>query len=125
MELLDVDHEARDDAVVVHVKGDVDSSTVDQLIANLTDALGLAGAHPARLLIIDLALVSFFGSAGLNAVLESHQEGTAAGTSVRLVAGHGQVLQPIQVTELDRILDIYPTLSDALRGVKPAEDPER
>lgn len=29
MELLEVDHEAREDAVVVRVKGDVDSSTVD------------------------------------------------------------------------------------------------
>jgi anti-sigma B factor antagonist len=125
MELLEVDHEAREDALIVSVKGDVDSSTVDQLIANLTDALDMAGAHPARLLIVDLQLVSFFGSAGLNAVLDCHEQGREGGTRVRLVANHGQVLQPIRVTELDRIFDIYPTLSDALQGVKPAEDTER
>jgi anti-anti-sigma factor len=125
MELLEVDHEAREDAVVVRVKGDVDSSTVDQLIAQLADALDLARAHPARLLLVDLQPVSFFGSAGLNAVLDCHEQGLAVGTCVRVVAAHGQVLQPIQVTELDRILDIYPTLSDALQGVKPAEDSAR
>lgn len=116
MELLEVDHEAGEDAVVVSVKGDVDSSTVDPLIANLIDALGLATAHPARLLIVDLQLVTFFGSAGLNAVLGCHERGREAGTTVRLVAGHNRVLQPIQLTELDRILDVYPTLSDAMRG---------
>lgn len=124
MEPLEIDHEARDDALVVRVKGDVDSSTVDQLVGNLIDALDMAGAQPARLLIIDLQNVSFFGSAGLNAVLDSHEQGKAAGTVVRLVASHGQVLQPIEVTELDRILDIYPTMSEAMRGVKPFVDPD-
>ncbi len=114
MELLAVDHEAREDAVLVRVKGDVDSSTVDELTAHLTAALKLAATHPARLVIVDLQSVDFFGSAALNAVLECHEEGRATGTSVRLVADHDNVLRPIEVTELDRILEVYPTLSDAL-----------
>ena len=115
MELLAVDHQTDEDSVVVHAKGEVDSTTADQLTAHLTAALELAATHPARLLIVDLQEVSFFGSAGLNAVLDCHEQGREAGTSVRLVANHGPVLQPIEVTELDQILDIYPTLSDALR----------
>lgn len=114
MELLAVDHEAREDAVLVRVKGDVDSSTVDELTAHLTAALKLAATHPARLVIVDLQSVDFFGSAALNAVLECHEEGRATGTSVRLVADHDNVLRPIEVKELDRILEVYPTLSDAL-----------
>ncbi len=113
--LLAVEHEAHEDAVVVLVKGDVDSSTVDELTAKLTAALKLAATHPARLLVLDLNSVDFFGSAALNAVLECHEEGKAGGTPVRLVADHDNVLRPIQVTELDRIFDIYPTLSDALQ----------
>ncbi len=115
MELLAVDHQTDEDSVVVYAKGEVDSTTADQLTAHLTAALELAATHPARLLIVDLQEVSFFGSAGLNAVLDCHEQGREAGTSVRLVANHGPVLQPIEVTELDQILDIYPTLSDALR----------
>jgi anti-sigma B factor antagonist len=114
MELL-VEHEAGDDGVVVRVEGDVDSSTVDELIDHLTVALKLAASHPSRLVIVDLQPVTFFGSAALNAVLECHEEGKEAGTTVRLVANHDQVLRPIQVTELDRIFDIYPTLPDALQ----------
>ncbi|MDT5173243.1 MAG: anti-sigma factor antagonist [Mycobacterium sp.] len=128
MELLEVGQEARGDAVVVLASGDVDSITVDKLTAQLSAALDVAASHPARLVVVDLKSVSFFGSAGLNAVLECHEAGAAAGTSVRLVADHGEVLEPIKVTELDRILDIYPTVSDALqhnKSAKDAEDTER
>lgn len=113
MEILAVDHQAGEDAVVVHVKGDVDSITVDDLTSHLTAALALADTHPARLLVVDLLAVNFFGSAALNAVLDCHEAGNAAGTSVRLVADHENVLRPIEVTELDRIFEIYPTMSDA------------
>jgi anti-sigma B factor antagonist len=125
MEALAVQHEARERAVLVRVKGDVDSSTVDEVIAHLTAALKLAARHPARLVVVDLQSVSFFGSAALNAVLDCHEEGKTTGTSVRLVADHDHVLRPIEVTELDRILDIYPTLSDALQRLNPAEEREQ
>ncbi|KZS84897.1 anti-anti-sigma factor [Mycobacterium persicum] len=121
MDLLAVGHEVCQDAVVVRAEGDIDSTTVDELTAHLIAALQLAASHPARLLVIDLQPVTFFGSAGLNAVLDCHEQGIAAGTSVRLVAGHGQVTQPIRVTELDRILKIYPTMSEALRTCPPKE----
>ena len=113
--MLVVEFEAEDDAVLVHVKGDIDSGTADELTAHLTAALNQAETHSARLLIVDLHAVDFFGSAALNAVLDCHEEGKQAGTTVRLVADHDQVLRPIQVTELDRIFDIYPTLSEALQ----------
>lgn len=123
MELLAVEREAREDSVFVRVRGEIDSSTADDLTAHLTAALALAADHPARLLVVDLEPVTFFGSAGLNAVLDCHKQAQTVDTAVRVVADHGQVLQPIRLTELDRILDVYPTVSDALRG-KP-KDPER
>ncbi|GAB1814119.1 hypothetical protein MUNTM_31580 [Mycobacterium sp. MUNTM1] len=110
-----VEHEAHDDVVIVSVKGDVDSSSVGELAAHLTTALGLASARPVRPVVIDLLAVDFFGSAALNAVLDCHEDAKSGGTSVRLVADHDQVLRPMQVTELDRVFDIYPTLSAALQ----------
>lgn len=115
MELLEVGYETGEEAVVVLVNGDVDSSTADQLRDQLNTALDVAVTHPSRLVIVDLQAVNFFGSAGLNALLDCHEAGQAAGTAVRLVADHPQVLQPIRVTELDRIFDIHPTMSDALK----------
>ncbi|BBY06899.1 STAS domain-containing protein [Mycobacterium noviomagense] len=119
MEALTVHREHDDDGIVVRVKGDIDSGTVGDLVTELTTALNLASTHPARLLVVDLQAVTFFGSAGLNAVLNCHDQGAAAGTSVRLVANHAEVVRPIEVTNLDGVLDVYPTLDDALRSPEP------
>jgi anti-anti-sigma factor len=116
MNLLAVEHEDHEDAIIVRVKGDVDSGTVGELTPHLIAALELASTHPVRPVVVDLQGVDFFGSAALNAMLDCHEDATARGTSVRLVADHDQVLRPIQVTEFDRVFDIYPTLSAALTG---------
>jgi anti-anti-sigma factor len=116
MDLLVVDSEVRPEAVVVQAKGEIDSSTAGDLISHLDAALQQARTQAARLLIIDLQAVTYFGSAGLNAVLDCHRQGQLAGTSVRLVADNGLVVRPIEVTNLDSVLELYPTLADALQG---------
>jgi anti-anti-sigma factor len=116
MELLAVDSEVRPDAVLVHVKGEIDSSTAGELRSQLESALQQAGGHESRLLIVDLEGVTYFGSAGLNAVLDCHKQGLRAGISVRLVADNDLVVRPIEVTNLDSLLDLYPALPDALEG---------
>jgi anti-sigma B factor antagonist len=122
MESLVVDQEAREDAVLVRVQGDVDSITVGELSSQLTAALELAATHPARLLIIDLQPVTFFGSAGLNAIFDCREQGLTAGTSVRLVVDHNEyVLRPLEVTKLDRVFEVHRTLTDALGSFDPQE----
>jgi anti-anti-sigma factor len=116
MDLLVVDYEVRPEAVLLRAKGEVDSSTAGELISQLDAALRDAGTQPSRLLIIDLQGVTYFGSAGLNAVLDCHRQGLQSGTSVRLVADNGLVVRPIEVTNLDTVLELYPTLPDALQG---------
>ena len=111
-----VDQEVDDDAVVVYAEGDVDSSTVEQLTSALVTALELAVAPPGRVVVVDLRKVTYFGSAGLNAVLGAHQRGIAAGTAVRLVAANAEVTRPIEVTTLDTVLALYPTMPEALVG---------
>ena len=116
MELLVVDSEVRPEAVLVRAKGEVDSSTAGELSSQLEAALQQAESQASRLLIVDLQGVTYFGSAGLNAVLDCHKQGLQAGTSVRLVAANGLVVRPIEVTNLDSVLELYPTLPDALEG---------
>ena len=61
MELLDIERDSRDVAIMVCIKGEVDSSTVDALIAALDAAVVEAQTHPARILVIDLDDVTFSG----------------------------------------------------------------
>jgi anti-anti-sigma factor len=123
MKLLVVDSEARPEAVVVHASGEVDSSTAAELRSQLEAALQQAGSHESRLLVVDLNEVTYFGSAGLNAVLDVHKQGLRVGTTVRLVADNGLVVRPIEVTNLDSLLDLYPTLPDALDGRESEQGP--
>jgi anti-anti-sigma factor len=124
MELLVVDREVRPAAVVVRAKGELDSSTVGGLVSHLGAALDEAGNLASRLVIVDLQALTYFGSAGLNALLECHRQGREAGTSVRLVAENGLVARAIEVTNLDSVLELYPALSDALEG-RAGREPEK
>jgi anti-sigma B factor antagonist len=114
MPLLLVEHDLRDDAVVVRAKGDVDSSSVVQLSEHLKTAMQLVVTHPARLVVVDLGSVTYFGSAGLNALLDGRDQASEAGASVCLVAHNAEVLRPIEITNLDKIFDVYPTVAAAV-----------
>lgn len=116
MALLEVSQDVRDAAVVVSAVGEVDSESVASLKFHLDTALKRALDHPAQLLVIDLSQVRHFGSAGLNAVLECHEHGESAGAAVRIAAPNPEVLRPIQVTKLDAVLLLYPSISAALEG---------
>lgn len=116
MALLEVSQDVRDAAVVVSVAGEIDSNTVGSLQSHLDGAVEVAGGHPGKLLIIELSRVAYFGSAGLNAVLECYEKGLAAGVSVRIVAANPEVIRPIEVTRLDKVLRPYGSVTDAVDG---------
>lgn len=115
MQSLEVEHDTRGDAVVVRVRGDVDSLSVDALNTHLAKARDNALGQSCHLIVIDLLEVTYFGSAALNAVLSCHEDGAAEGTAVALVADQPWVLQPIEITRLDQVLRTYPTVDEALR----------
>jgi anti-anti-sigma factor len=118
--LLEVKQDVRDAAVIVSAGGEIDSGTVETLITHLDAALEAASDHPNRVLVLELADVTYFGSAGLNAVLRCYQRGVSDGVSVRVVASNPEVTMPIEVTKLDGVLRPYQTVTDALGG---SDDP--
>ncbi|BBX20862.1 anti-anti-sigma factor [Mycolicibacter terrae] len=119
MELI-VRQESVDGAVLLRVAGEIDSSNVGEFAERLATAIP-QDCDPSRPLVVDLQDVTFFGSAGLNAVLACHEKGTANGASVRLVANRPEVLDPIRVTKLDSVLALYPTVSEAIVGTTSAK----
>ncbi|WP_041781809.1 STAS domain-containing protein [Mycolicibacterium chubuense] len=114
MGLLDVEQDIADGAVVVCVRGEVDSGTVQSLTAALDGAFTAAVDAPSRVLIVDLGGVTYFGSAGLNAVVGCFERGVADGVEVRVVADNAEVLRPIEVTKLDSVLRPFKSIVDAL-----------
>lgn len=111
---LVITQDVRDSAVVVAVAGDLDTATVDSLVQHLDAAMSAASAPSRKLLVVDLGGVTYFGSAGLNAVLGCYSAGMTNGVAVRLVANAAEVLRPLQVTQLDTVISPYSSLPEAL-----------
>jgi anti-anti-sigma factor len=116
MPLLEVREDLRDDAVVLSVAGEIDSATIDTLVFHLDAALDVVSDRPGRVLVIELDGVTYFGSAGLNAVLGCYERGNADGVAVRVVASNAEVIRPIQVTKLDGVLRPFRTVAGAVQG---------
>jgi anti-anti-sigma factor len=113
---LRIKQDVRESAVVLGVAGDIDSATVDALIRQFDHALSLASDHSQRLLVVDLGKVTYFGSAGLNALLGCYQSGLADDVAVRVVATVAEVMRPLEVTKLDAVIRPYPSVAQALAG---------
>ena len=84
----------QDGIAVLKVGGDVDLATV-----------------PA------LEEVGFLASAGLQALVATHTN-VSPSAHFAVVANSASTSRPIELTGLDQIFDLYPTLSEALTAVK-------
>ena len=112
---LRVHHREVDGAVVVAVSGEVDLATVPELEEQLFAALGTRTMP----VVADLTEVSFLDSIGLSMLVRCHQLGLRNGTALRVVAATRAVVRPLEVTMLDGLLDLYPTVTAALATTAP------
>jgi anti-sigma B factor antagonist len=103
----------RDGVSVVSVGGEIDLSTApafEEAIAGVLDE------HPP-VLVIELSAVNFMASAGLRILAATHEKLGEAG-QLAVVASHPAVSRTIQLSGLDQLFSLYPTLNDALIAVR-------
>ena len=103
----------QDGIAVLKVGGDVDLATVSALEAAIDEAL----IPKPTGLVIDLSEVGFLASAGLQALVATHTN-VSPSAHFAVVANSASTSRPIQLTGLDQIFDLYPTLKEALTAVK-------
>jgi anti-sigma B factor antagonist len=104
--------ELREGAAVVSIGGEIDLSTAPAFDAAITEALD----EDPPALVIDLSKVGFMASVGLR-ILAATQEKAGASTPVAVVANNAATGRPIQLTGLDRVIAVHPTLDAALAAV--------
>jgi anti-anti-sigma factor len=102
-----------DGIAVLTVSGEVDLATVPALEAAIDEAL----ATQSTALVIDLSAVEFLASAGLQTLVTT-QERLGSSGQFAVVAEGAATSRPIQLTGLDEIFELYPTLAEALSHVK-------
>jgi anti-sigma B factor antagonist len=101
----------RDGAAVVSIGGEIDLSTA----AAFEQAIAEALERQPAVLAIELSEVTFMASVGLR-VLAATNEKVGDSTRIAVVANNPAASRPIQLTGLDNVVKIFPTLDAALRA---------
>ncbi|MBV9847743.1 MAG: STAS domain-containing protein [Kutzneria sp.] len=94
---------------VLTVSGEVDMST-----APLVRDTALTELASATLVVLDLNRVEFFGSPGLNVLLELRQRAIEIGVELRVVASTRAVTRPLVIAEITSVFHLHDHLQDAL-----------
>lgn len=110
--LLTIRRETRGSAVVVHVSGEVDFSSLGHLQDELSTAVTVAS--PPAPVVLDLQEVEFFGWCALTLLVNQDDRCTRNHTPLRVVAASATVLQPLQLAGLDGVLPVYSNVASAL-----------
>jgi anti-sigma B factor antagonist len=107
-------------ACIVTAEGVVDMMTAPRLRAALIDCVD----RKPKAIIVDLAAVTMFGSHGLSVLAFAKDQAQHHDEPFRVVVDANRpVIRPIQLTGLDRVLALYHSLPDALRGTAPLPPP--
>jgi anti-anti-sigma factor len=109
---LRVDRAEHGSVVIYRVAGEIDALTAPVLDQALADAEDVPDA--VSHVVLDLSDVPFLSSAGLSILVDHHGRCGANGVRLSVVAKQHAVLRSIQITALDRIIPLHPTVSDAL-----------
>jgi anti-sigma B factor antagonist len=100
------------ESVVLLVRGEIDISSVGRLRDTVEEALSAADDVPV---VLDMVQVDFMASAGIGILLAVTRAAKERGRPLRIVVGDNRaVLRPLQVAGLDRVLELYASLDDAI-----------
>lgn len=102
-----------DGVVVLSIGGEIDLVTAPAL----EEAIGGVITDNPQAMIIDLSGVEFLGSVGLK-ILAATYEKLGDSAEFGVVARGPATRRPIHLTGLDKTFPLYPTLDDALTGVR-------
>ena len=97
------------DTVVVRLQGPLTLSTQFSLQDELR-------AHAGRLTILDMSGVPYIDSAGLGAVLMHYVSAQKNGRKLVLAGVSERVMSLIQMTKVDTVLTIFPSVEAAEQG---------
>jgi anti-sigma B factor antagonist len=102
----------REGVAVVSIGGEIDLSTAPAFEAAIAGALG----DDPPVLVIELSEVSFMASVGLRILAATHEK-VSKSAEVAIVANNPATSRPMQLTGLDKVMTLYPTLDAALTAV--------
>ena len=98
---------------VVTAPGEIDLTNAEGLRDALLSALNAGAAG----LIADLTSTTFLDSAGITALVRAARRATATDATLRLAVTAPPVLRVLSLVGLDRLIEVYPSLADAVASL--------
>jgi anti-sigma B factor antagonist len=109
-----------DQTQILSVRGELDLATADGVYRRGRAAIG----RHARLLLLDLADLSFCDACGLSAIVRIANEAEAAGCRYGLVAPQPLVVKVLRITGLNARLPVFTTVEEARHHLMvPSSEP--
>lgn len=102
----------RGDVVVIAVVGVVDIATAPAVANAFAEAL----AGKPKAVLFDWTSVDFMASAGLTVLLDA-ADAAGGDTRVAVAADGAATSRPIQITGVDEVVAVYPTVDEALANL--------
>jgi len=97
-------------AAVVRLATEIDATNADEVREQL---LSVVNQGPS-VLVADMSKTTFCDSAGVSALFLKFRRATENGTKFMLVVTSPAVQRVLQITGVDRLIDTYPTVTEAL-----------
>ena len=98
---------------VVTAPGEIDIANAEGLRDALLSALNAGAAG----LIVDLTSTTVLDSAGITALVRAARRATATDATLRLAVTAPPVLRVLSLVGLDRLIEVYPSLADAVASL--------
>jgi len=71
-------------------------------------------------IVFDLKSVSHMDSAAIGAIVRCHTKLKNAGGALRLASAQPMIAHSLQITKVDRIIKVFPTMPEATQGFAPS-----
>jgi anti-sigma B factor antagonist len=99
------------ETIVISVEGELDFATAPEFERELVNAVRYASGR----VVVDLTATTFFDSSAIRALVAGSRRLEASGAETCVVCSGSAVERVLQITGVDRLLEVYATLEDAVR----------
>lgn len=99
------------ETIVISVEGELDIATASEFERELVNAVRYASAR----VVVDLTATTFFDSSAIRALVAGSRRLEASGAATCVVCRGSAAERVLQITGVDRLLEVYATVEDAVR----------
>lgn len=113
-------HNVDNSVLILIADGGLNADTSTSFV----NQLGVLIENGVQKIIVDCSRLEYISSYGIGVLIRVHKKLAERGGDVKIAAAKGTVLKILEVTRINRILDIYSDVSQAQLAFRPRNQPK-